>query len=59
MVGVDAEEDWGATGAAYLTGDPAGPADFSRAAPVIERRVGARSVPRGPLGQLVVEMSSM
>lgn len=32
MGDVDAAEDWGSSGAAYLTGDPAGPADFSRAA---------------------------
>ncbi len=46
MVGVDAEEDWGATGAAYLTGDPAGPADFSRAAVLGHARLAAESYRR-------------
>lgn len=39
MGGVDAVEDWGASGLAYLTGDPTGPPDFSRA-PVLERARG-------------------
>ena len=40
MGAVDVVEDWGASGLAYLTGDPTGPPDFSRA-PVLEhaRRV--------------------
>ena len=43
MVGVDAVEDWGATGLAYLTGAPTGPADFSRAAVLGHARLAAES----------------
>jgi hypothetical protein len=43
MVHVDAAEDWGASGLAHLTGDPTGPADFSRAAVLGHARLTAES----------------